>query len=183
MGYFDTDVAEYLYKNKPQIDSLTNFLCNDLSKACSSKPPPVPKVTALWQMTVKLILLCVGFSFLEDHKFSCFYDVFIILYSVWFNIDRGVLINCLFSSSSVENSVLTPCSHWRPPITLESCIRYVLSSNIVLSFKVLLIFGTIYQWELCTSNDKFVRCITVIMVSISKTLRVCILLRIVYCIL
>uniref|UniRef100_A0A5B7A235 Saposin B-type domain-containing protein n=2 Tax=Davidia involucrata TaxID=16924 RepID=A0A5B7A235_DAVIN len=43
MGYSDTDVAEYLYKNKPQIDSLVNFLCNDLTKACSTKPPPVPK--------------------------------------------------------------------------------------------------------------------------------------------
>ncbi|GMQ06197.1 hypothetical protein CsSME_00050874 [Camellia sinensis var. sinensis] len=43
MGYSDTDVAEYLYQKKPQIDSLTHFFCNDLSKACSVKPPPVPK--------------------------------------------------------------------------------------------------------------------------------------------
>ncbi|KAM7509645.1 hypothetical protein LguiA_020098 [Lonicera macranthoides] len=43
MGYLDTDVAEYLYKMKPQIDSLVNFLCNDLSDTCSTKPPPVPK--------------------------------------------------------------------------------------------------------------------------------------------
>ncbi|XP_059634856.1 uncharacterized protein LOC132277126 [Cornus florida] len=43
MGYSDTDVAEYLYKNKPQKDSLVNYLCNDLTKACSTKPPPVPK--------------------------------------------------------------------------------------------------------------------------------------------
>lgn len=43
MGYSDTDVAEYLYQKKPQIDSLTRFFCNDLSKACSVKPPPVPK--------------------------------------------------------------------------------------------------------------------------------------------
>lgn len=47
MGYSDTDVAEYLYSNKPQIDSLTKFLCKDLTKACSTKPPPVPKVTTL----------------------------------------------------------------------------------------------------------------------------------------
>ncbi|KAK4602703.1 hypothetical protein RGQ29_011632 [Quercus rubra] len=43
MGYSDTDVAEYLYTSKPQIDSLVNFLCKDLTKACSTKPPPVPK--------------------------------------------------------------------------------------------------------------------------------------------
>ncbi|ERN15473.1 hypothetical protein AMTRI_Chr05g68330 [Amborella trichopoda] len=43
MGYTDTDVAEFLFKTKPQIDTLTNFLCKDLSKACSAKPPPVPK--------------------------------------------------------------------------------------------------------------------------------------------
>lgn len=45
MGYSDTDVAEYVYKNKPQIDSLLNYLCKDLTKACSAPPPPVPKVT------------------------------------------------------------------------------------------------------------------------------------------
>ncbi|XP_077217121.1 uncharacterized protein LOC143851537 [Tasmannia lanceolata] len=43
MGYSDTDVAEFLFKGKPQIDSLVNFLCDDLSKACSAKPPPIPK--------------------------------------------------------------------------------------------------------------------------------------------
>ncbi|KAJ1421067.1 Saposin B type domain [Sesbania bispinosa] len=43
IGYSDTDVAEYLYKSKPDIDSLLNYLCKDLSKACSTKPPPVPK--------------------------------------------------------------------------------------------------------------------------------------------
>ncbi|XP_039143126.1 nucleophosmin [Dioscorea cayenensis subsp. rotundata] len=43
MGYSDTDVAEYLYKSKPSVDALIDFLCNDLSKACSVKPPPVPK--------------------------------------------------------------------------------------------------------------------------------------------
>ncbi|EYU30659.1 hypothetical protein MIMGU_mgv1a021489mg [Erythranthe guttata] len=43
LGYYDTDVAEYLYTNKPQLDSLVNFICKDLTKACSSKPPPVPK--------------------------------------------------------------------------------------------------------------------------------------------
>ncbi|EPS59606.1 hypothetical protein M569_15202, partial [Genlisea aurea] len=43
LGYSDTDVAEYIYKNKPKLDSLINFTCKDLTKACSSKPPPVPK--------------------------------------------------------------------------------------------------------------------------------------------
>lgn len=50
MGYSDTDVAEYLYKKKPRIDSLVNFLCNDLTEACSSKPPPVPKVTTVYHL-------------------------------------------------------------------------------------------------------------------------------------
>lgn len=43
MGYSDTDVAEYLYKKKPQIDSLVKYLCEDLTGACSTKPPKVPK--------------------------------------------------------------------------------------------------------------------------------------------
>ncbi|XP_030530130.1 uncharacterized protein LOC115740706 [Rhodamnia argentea] len=43
MGYSDTDVAEYIYNSKPQIDSLVDFLCKDLSRACSSMPPPLPK--------------------------------------------------------------------------------------------------------------------------------------------
>ncbi|XP_044480080.1 uncharacterized protein LOC123206875 [Mangifera indica] len=43
MGYSDTDVAEYVYTSKPDIESLVNFLCKDLTKACSRKPPPVPK--------------------------------------------------------------------------------------------------------------------------------------------
>ncbi|CAL5186367.1 unnamed protein product [Lathyrus oleraceus] len=43
MGYSDTDIAEYLYTSKHDIDSLFNYLCKDLSKACNTKPPPVPK--------------------------------------------------------------------------------------------------------------------------------------------
>ncbi|GJN29632.1 hypothetical protein PR202_gb17881 [Eleusine coracana subsp. coracana] len=43
MGYADTDVAEYIYKNKPPVDELVKFLCKDLSKACAKAPPPVPK--------------------------------------------------------------------------------------------------------------------------------------------
>ncbi|KAJ7973730.1 hypothetical protein O6P43_003918 [Quillaja saponaria] len=43
IGYADTDVAEHLYTSKPDINSLVNFACKDLTKACSTKPPPVPK--------------------------------------------------------------------------------------------------------------------------------------------
>ncbi|KAI7735294.1 hypothetical protein M8C21_019231 [Ambrosia artemisiifolia] len=43
IGYYDTDVAEYIYKKKPTLNSLVNFLCKDLTEACSTKPPPVPK--------------------------------------------------------------------------------------------------------------------------------------------
>lgn len=47
MGYSDTDVAEYMYKEKPQIEELIKFLCKDLTGACRTKPPTVPKVTFL----------------------------------------------------------------------------------------------------------------------------------------
>uniref|UniRef100_A0A3Q7H7T4 Uncharacterized protein n=1 Tax=Solanum lycopersicum TaxID=4081 RepID=A0A3Q7H7T4_SOLLC len=43
MDYSDTDVAEYLYKSKSDLDSLKSFLCKDLTKVCSKAPPPVPK--------------------------------------------------------------------------------------------------------------------------------------------
>jgi hypothetical protein len=43
IGYHDTDIAEFLFKSEPQSSSLLKFLCNDLSKACLVKPPPVPK--------------------------------------------------------------------------------------------------------------------------------------------
>ncbi|KAL3825243.1 hypothetical protein ACJIZ3_021272 [Penstemon smallii] len=43
LGYSDTDVAEYLYKKKPQLNPFIDFVCKDLTEACSSKPPPVPK--------------------------------------------------------------------------------------------------------------------------------------------
>ncbi|KAI4350715.1 hypothetical protein L6164_005144 [Bauhinia variegata] len=43
IGYSDTDVAEYIYKSRPDVESLANFLCKDLTQACSTKPPPVPK--------------------------------------------------------------------------------------------------------------------------------------------
>lgn len=44
MGYADTDVAEFFYKKRPSVDELMKYLCNDLSRACSIKPLPVPKV-------------------------------------------------------------------------------------------------------------------------------------------
>ncbi|KAJ6794675.1 Uncharacterized protein M6B38_230115 [Iris pallida] len=43
ISYSDTDVAEFVYKKKPSVDRLVEYLCNDLSEACSVKPPPVPK--------------------------------------------------------------------------------------------------------------------------------------------
>lgn len=49
MGYHDTDVAEFLFKGKPQLDQLINYICKDLSKACSSKPPPVPVVSIVFE--------------------------------------------------------------------------------------------------------------------------------------
>ncbi|KAI3956913.1 hypothetical protein MKX01_000947 [Papaver californicum] len=43
LGLSDTDVAEYMFKAKPKIDVLEKYLCKDLTKACSVKPPAVPK--------------------------------------------------------------------------------------------------------------------------------------------
>ncbi|XP_042465664.1 uncharacterized protein LOC122048124 [Zingiber officinale] len=42
LGYTDTDVAEFVYSTRPSVDQLINFLCKDLSKACSVKPHPLP---------------------------------------------------------------------------------------------------------------------------------------------
>lgn len=41
--YSDTDLAEYIYTAKPDLDALVNFLCKDLTRACTKKPPSVPK--------------------------------------------------------------------------------------------------------------------------------------------
>ncbi|CAF2147972.1 hypothetical protein HID58_000738 [Brassica napus] len=43
IGYSDTDVAEYIYKSKPDLPSLINHLCKDLTDACTKNPPPLPK--------------------------------------------------------------------------------------------------------------------------------------------
>lgn len=43
LEFSDTDVAEFYYKNQPSIDQLINYLCHDLSQACSVNTPPVPK--------------------------------------------------------------------------------------------------------------------------------------------
>ncbi|KAF7045756.1 hypothetical protein CFC21_054834 [Triticum aestivum] len=43
MGYADTDVAEFVYTNKPSVDQLIQFVCKDITKACAADPPPVPK--------------------------------------------------------------------------------------------------------------------------------------------
>lgn len=45
VGYSDTDLAEYLYKRKPHLEDLINYLCKDLTESCAKKPPPVPKAT------------------------------------------------------------------------------------------------------------------------------------------
>lgn len=45
MGYADTDVAEFVYKNGPSADQLVKFLCKDIPEACAVDPPPVPKVS------------------------------------------------------------------------------------------------------------------------------------------
>lgn len=44
MGDYDTDVAEYLYKEGATRAGVTKLLCKELSKACVGKPPRVPKV-------------------------------------------------------------------------------------------------------------------------------------------
>ncbi|KAK8931143.1 hypothetical protein KSP39_PZI016137 [Platanthera zijinensis] len=43
IGYSDTDVAEFVFSSKPSRESLVKYLCNDLSRACTVKAPPVPK--------------------------------------------------------------------------------------------------------------------------------------------
>ncbi|CAO2841581.1 unnamed protein product [Amaranthus hypochondriacus] len=43
VGFSDTDIAEYIYARRPQVDSLVNYLCKDLTKSCSKNPPAVPK--------------------------------------------------------------------------------------------------------------------------------------------
>ncbi|GKV14050.1 hypothetical protein SLEP1_g24976 [Rubroshorea leprosula] len=43
IGSSDTNVAEYIYKSIPDIESLINYLRKDLTEACSTNPPPVPK--------------------------------------------------------------------------------------------------------------------------------------------
>lgn len=43
IGYHDTDIAEFLFKGAVQLDDLSKFLCEDLSKACLGKIPSVPK--------------------------------------------------------------------------------------------------------------------------------------------
>ncbi|KQK19844.1 uncharacterized protein LOC100845828 [Brachypodium distachyon] len=43
MGYADTDVAEFVYTNKPSLDQLVKFVCKDITKACAVDPPSVPK--------------------------------------------------------------------------------------------------------------------------------------------
>ncbi|GJX61409.1 retrovirus-related pol polyprotein from transposon TNT 1-94 [Tanacetum coccineum] len=57
IGYYDTDVAEFIYKKKPQLSSLVNYLYKDLSEACSTEPPPVPKFPSVTQKPLIYTLL------------------------------------------------------------------------------------------------------------------------------
>ncbi|GJP39701.1 hypothetical protein CLOM_g24045 [Closterium sp. NIES-68] len=43
IGDYDTDIAERIFNDEPSQSSLQRYLCHDLSKACSTKPPPVPE--------------------------------------------------------------------------------------------------------------------------------------------
>jgi hypothetical protein len=54
MGYADTDVAEFVYTNKPSVDQLIKFVCKDITKACAAAPPPVPKVSNIYLFCVLL---------------------------------------------------------------------------------------------------------------------------------
>ena len=42
LGEHDTDLAERLLKGGTSRSQLTEWLCSDLSNACSSPPPPLP---------------------------------------------------------------------------------------------------------------------------------------------
>lgn len=57
MGYADTDVAEFVYTNKPSVDQLIKFVCKDITKACAADPPPVPKVSIPSLVSALLIRL------------------------------------------------------------------------------------------------------------------------------
>ena len=69
MGYSDTDVAEYIYTSKPDIESLVNYLCKDLTKTCKTKPPRLPKVIKFAILYCSLIIMC---SFLTINKKELF---------------------------------------------------------------------------------------------------------------
>lgn len=74
LGYSDTDVAEYLYNSQPRINSLFNFLCKDLTKACSTNPAPVPKVNDSY-CDIKLL------RFMSDYK-----GLPLLICETWINI-------------------------------------------------------------------------------------------------
>jgi hypothetical protein len=74
MGYHDTDVAEYLFKGAINVDALSNFLCKDLTKVCSIKIPPLPKVkhlsTTFFQISadvsLKIMKFCITINRIEN---------------------------------------------------------------------------------------------------------------------
>lgn len=60
MGFADTDVAEFFYKKRPSSDELMNYVCHDLSEACSVKIPPVPKVIYLIAHTICILTVSIS---------------------------------------------------------------------------------------------------------------------------
>jgi hypothetical protein len=60
MGFADTDVAEFFYKKQPSVEELVNYLCHDLSEACSVKTPLVPKVIYLISHTLRILTALAG---------------------------------------------------------------------------------------------------------------------------
>ena len=99
MGYSDTDVAEYIYTSKPDIESLVNYLCKDLTKACKTKPPPLSKVIGFTILYCSLIILC---SVLTNIKRALILYKVDTCYSVgitepWFKCSRVTQSFLLFS--------------------------------------------------------------------------------------
>ncbi|KVH93947.1 protein of unknown function DUF3456 [Cynara cardunculus var. scolymus] len=58
IGYYDTDVAEYIYKKKPQMHSLSKFLCKDLTKGKIMKEKESMKMD--WKQKVKKGVIDAG---------------------------------------------------------------------------------------------------------------------------
>jgi hypothetical protein len=53
IGDSDTDLAEALYKESTKRANLSKLLCYQLSDACKRKPPPVPKVSLRFVLSLR----------------------------------------------------------------------------------------------------------------------------------